>query len=475
MIIQGFFIFLTVNNNYPASHYMKTINKELLREAASEQSDLKPFISKEEIRSLLGFLAKTHIEKNETNYKPSIYLDLEQLQVADYPSFFSTSAEEHTALNLIQESGNFSNEELCFLTLKSLVRFEWPKPNSNEDVAAAATLELSLHIYLAEMVNNLACKELEYGALIPYWARNTQINMLSDISERVDKEIGPKNIPCIVLRSHDINAYTYKLNANTKAIVLDYALEPFLKDVNAFLISFYSSKEYAGPRRIPRAAAEIIPRIMFFKGKMSFTSLPPFSILIGEGAVESLKVTTDDQIKFIFAHEIGHIYLDHPTQKEVPTNNRELLEMIEYEADSFALEWARSRTLNDFRYFLNPRVEDKEDDPTGSMISSLSTYANFYTNVEILFLILDFMEELFGILCEKDRSLKGSDGDYKHPAAKNRIDRLKKKTVYDAPINTDFSMFSKNLFDQINKHVKTLKSDNINDLMYEAINSEFKN
>jgi hypothetical protein len=77
--------------------------------------------------------------------KPSTYLDLEQLQVADYSAFEGVSEEQRQFIAELHTREPIRPEEMIFLALRSLFQSGWPKPTSNEDIRFAATYDQVLN------------------------------------------------------------------------------------------------------------------------------------------------------------------------------------------------------------------------------------------------------------------------------------------------------------------------------------------
>lgn len=459
---------------YESQIIMKNINqKEVI-----ELKDLIPFLSNEELQLLLSQLEP--ILRDHDYKKVATNIDLEQLQITYYPSLFSHRPELPEMLKLIQNSGIYDQHELDFLTLRSLVNLSWPKPSDQKHLEFMLKTEMALQVAMRQMAKAIKNRHAERQAWLPYWARLAHFNLTRDLPPSIQSEIGPDGIPCILLRSQDINAHTFPISTG-QAIVLDYALEPFLKNMNAFLHSYYASRELSGPKRIFRAFKELLPRVLFYKGLISAYASPPFSLLFGDDNVFSLvKNTTDSQISFLIAHEIGHIILNHPgshTAFPVTTNKPENTliylkheQSLEFEADSFAMDWGRSRVINNFRYFLHPkRSKNKKKIPStiSSLNQTLSEYGHFYLSIETLFLIIDFLESFYEKLASSSRSIPSFQNLNTHPNPQIRWERIQKHCVYDIPISSDFSKYSKELLSKVLEYTDTLSKDIISDSIKE--------
>jgi hypothetical protein len=452
----------------------------------SEMTKLVPLLNGDEIAYLLA-----HIEpllKDHAPLRPSTGLDLEQLQIGDYASLYADAQDVRDILDLIQSYGTYDERELDFLALRSLVTLNWREPKSNEDVAVMAKVETALHFALIRVAEYIRSRHPERRAWLPYWARLAHINLVKSLPEPLQKQFGPDGIPCFVFRSRDINAHTFPLS-NRQAIGLDYALEPFLKNINGFLYSYYGSRLFAGPKRIPRAFKELLPRVMFFKGLTPAYRVPSLSILFGQPAVGTVKGITDAQITFLIAHEIGHIALEHPSSRATaPThsgqtqakgiNHFNLEHTFEYEADAFAMEWQRSKVLNDFRYFLHPKrrySKRKWSSTAKSMDNSLNDYAYFHLGVGTLFLVIHVLDAIYKILTKKVEGLASPPQIMSHPAPVQRWARLQTRSICDLPMPSEFYAYSKELLGNVIEYASGLPAENVQALIKEVLEIEHQN
>jgi hypothetical protein len=447
---------------------------------------LRPLLDGDEIAYLLAHLEP--ILKDHRLLRPATGLDLEQLQIADYPSLYADAEDVRDILGLIQTNGTYDQNELDFLALRSLVTLSWPEPKSNEDVAVMAKVETALHYALIRVAEYIRSRHPDRGAWLPYWTRLAHLNLLRSLPEPLQKQFGPDGIPCFVFRSRDINAHTFPLSRR-QAIGLDYALEPFLKNINGFLYSYYGSRLFAGPNRISRAFRELLPRVMFFKGLTAAYKVPSLSILLGERAVGTVKGVTDAQIAFLIAHEIGHIALEHPFSSATQlaqnglTQTREIGQfnfehIFEYEADAFAIEWQRSKVLNDFRYFMNPKRTGKKQkwsSSVQSMNNSLNDYAYFHKGVGTLFLVIHFLEAVYDILSAKVEGLARPPQIASHPGPMDRWSKLERHSICDLPITSEFYIYSKELLGNVVDYASSLQAETLQALIKEAVEIDHQN
>lgn len=449
----------------------------------SEMAQLEPLLKKEEIDYVTSQLTPLL----GSNIKASIGLDLEQLQIADYPSLFAKKPELIESLRFIQDSGVFNQEELTFLTLRSLVTLTWPRPTSNDEVRLMAEVESRVNGALVTLAHHITQERPHRTAWLPYWVRLAHLDLLTELPETLRAEYSPEAIPTILIRSRDVNASTYVVPGG-QVIVFDYALEPFLKSMNIFLVSYYGSRDMAGPRRIGRALAELIPRVLFFKGAVPAYALPPFSLLFDSEALGQAKGFTDGQIRFLVAHELAHIVFAHPgvrtalpsaagVDTKSPADQIQYEHMYEYEADSFALNWQRSRVLNTMRYHLHPKRSKKRGQMAAvikAMGAALGNYAERYESVHTLFLIMHFVETCYerlgSIIPDLPRMTTCS-----HPKPTERWDRLLKHCIADSPISSEFNKYSNYVLSGALNLLNTLSGSTIDEIVKEALKSENTN
>ena len=74
--------------------------------------------------------------------KPSTYLDLEQLQVADYSAFEGVSEEQRQFIAGLHTREPIRPEEMIFFALRSLFQFAWPKPTSDGASSLMGTVSI---------------------------------------------------------------------------------------------------------------------------------------------------------------------------------------------------------------------------------------------------------------------------------------------------------------------------------------------
>lgn len=453
----------------------------------SEYDETVPLLDGDEIKCLFAHLDP--FVKEEKYGKLTLALDFEQLQIVHYPSLFSSKPEVAELLETIQNSGMYKQIELNFLSLRSLVTLIWTQPESNEHLEYMVKIENALYDTMLRFSNYIIERHPDRETWLPYWARLVQFNLLRELPQQIQQDFGPDGTPCIMLRSCDINAHTFPITTG-QAIVLDFALEPFLKDMNRFLMSYFDSRNMAGAMRIPRAFKELLPRVLFFKGLVPAHKQPPFSILLSNSSYQSVKSFTFEQISFLVAHEIGHILLQHPSSRAAlpkPQNTEHLIDIhylehehiYEHEADIFALDCMMSKVINSFRYYLHPkRTEDPDKVSTTieTLREKINDYGTFYTSVETLFIIINFIEKFYDNLIKATSEVHVPFQFPSHPTASVRWKRLQKHSICDfPPISSEFNRYSEILLNDVLNYMSTLAKEEISKLIKEIQPNEGTN
>lgn len=447
----------------------------------NEIMGLIPFLNEEELNLLL-FNLKPLLDPN-TNHllkevTGAISLDLEQLQFGHYPTLISNDETTKEILNIIQNCGVYNQEELDFLTLKSLIKFSWSLPITEKLLKEIIKIEMTLHYKLNDFGKYIRSKKKSQSDLLPYWGRLAQFNLLRNLPQSLQKKYGPNNIPCILIRSKDINAHTFPINGK-QGIALDYALEPFLKTMNSMIISYYKSEHMSGPKRFSRALNEVLPNVLYFKGLVPAEYLYALNILFSNDDVNTIKRMTDTQVGFLLAHEYGHIILKHQGSRQVFPNssskeNQEQFDHIkynhslEYEADMFAIGYFRSQSLNYLRYQLHPK-RSKDEKTSKKTLEDSADYLNSsvkrFTYVSILFYTIEFMESLFEKISNRLQKSNWPETSKSHPKAINRLNRIQNHCMFDIPFEDELCLYVKDFYHKILLHLDSINDKELNDLI----------
>lgn len=164
--------------------------------------------------------------------KPSTYLDLEQLQVADYSAFEGVSQKQRQFIAELHTREPIRPEEMILLALRSLFQFSWPKPTSNDDLRFAAAYDHVLNQALADTALDLAKQFTAADARLPYWGRLAFLKVMVEIPIDNISRFGLDRVACTLVKKAKLNATTFAFE-NGSVIGMNYALEhvverPFL-------------------------------------------------------------------------------------------------------------------------------------------------------------------------------------------------------------------------------------------------------
>jgi hypothetical protein len=272
----------------------------------------RPVLGRDGLNAILEQVIIRVHEAMALGPKPSTYLDLEQLQVADYSAFEGVSEEQRQFIAELHTREPIRPEEMIFLALRSLFQCGWPKPTSNEDIRFAATYDHVLNQVLTDAALDLAKQFTAADALLPYWGRLAFLRVMVEIPIDNISRFGLDRVACTLVKKAKLNATTFALE-NGSVIGMNYALEPILKHLNRYLIHYFSTDEMAGPNRLSRAWEGIAPTVLYFWSDVAVTKLTRSStILFDEHMAIMAHHLTTDQVAFVVMHGLGHVALDHP-------------------------------------------------------------------------------------------------------------------------------------------------------------------
>jgi hypothetical protein len=128
----------------------------------------RPVLGRDGLNSVLEQVIMRVHQAMGLGPKSSTYLDLEQLQVADYSAFEGVSKEQRQFIAELHTREPIRPEEMIFLALRSLFQFGWPKPTSNDDIRFAAAYDHVLNQVLADTALDVAKQFTAADALLPY-------------------------------------------------------------------------------------------------------------------------------------------------------------------------------------------------------------------------------------------------------------------------------------------------------------------
>jgi Zn-dependent protease with chaperone function len=419
-----------VENRY--AHWLKVDNDLCL-----------PVIDKGGLDTILGQVAVRVHQVMGLGPKPSICLDLEHLQVADYAAFAGVGEKQREFITRLHTQEPVRPEEMIFLALRSLYQFTWPKPKSDDDVRFAAAYDYELHQILMDVALGLAKGFTAPEARLPYWARLAFLRVMVALPIDNVARFGLDRVACTLIKSATFNATIFALE-NGPLIGMNYALEPILKHFNRYLLHYFSTQEMAGPTRLSRAWEGIVPTVLHFWSDVVATALTRSSApLFDETMAFMAHQLTADQICFIVMHELGHVALDHPhrihAEGNLGVDVTTVRHEFEFAADAFALGLMRSRLVRRVRNITMPGEVGSESRPVDDLTASLHEYQQELGAAYLLFVYMDFIQRAGELL--RDRlggHIKIREQMDTHPRAGNRLERLELvnagEYLYTSPI-----------------------------------------
>ncbi len=140
-----------------------------------------------------------------------------------------------------------------------------------------------------------------------------------------------------------ISAQVKNSNIIFPALIRSLLIHCNLVLINQSLTIANNELEHINRRQLSRF---IIPYLLFCHDDFSVSNLPIISPCSSQAMMLAF-IYTNIQVEFIFAHEYAHILLNH---SEKYTANNESLDVLENEADSFALNLLIKGTKNEGSY-----------------------------------------------------------------------------------------------------------------------------
>jgi hypothetical protein len=403
----------------------------------------KPVIAGDALTAIREQVAIRVYQTMGTGPQPTLYLDLEQLQVVDYSAFESVSEAQRKYIAGLHATEPIQPEEMIFFALRSLFQFSWPTPTSNDDLRFAAAYDHVLHQVLAETALDLAKQFTEPAALLPYWGRLTFLKVMGGLPSENIARFGLDRVVCTLIKKAKFNATTFALE-NGPVIGMNYALEPILKHLNRYLMHYDSTREMAGPNRLSRAWEGIAPTVLHFWSEIAATELLRSSMILFEEGVGTLvHRLTNDQVDFILMHELGHVALKHPERLQAERKGGHDVTLLRHEfefaADAFALGLMRSKLVKQVRAKSEIPQVAEADGRIGQITESLHEYQQALGAVYILFIFMDFIQHAGELLRDRlGAHLNIRSQMDTHPKARARLERLELvnlgEHLYTSPI-----------------------------------------
>jgi hypothetical protein len=279
--------------------------------------------------------------------------------------------------------------------------------------------------------------------------------------------------------SREPNAFAI-FHPQGNVIALNVVLEPLLKHLNGVFMWFLDLAYSGTPIRTSSLIMLLFPAILYFAHDLPVQRLPMPCLLSAEDA-RYAKWLTVDQIKFVVAHEMGHIFLGHnradtrcdmppsalgPGTPHVAYYSRD--HAMEFDADCFALNYAKTSFMNDpvvqpvtlkrfteldrkrgvrrdWRQELGRLLKRTRPDPA----APVHGYGRFRAAAEILFLIFRLLEEGSAALDDTLRGTTTPTAPRTHPAARQRLERIREFNTGDLQPDVAFVEFVASVVDKM--------------------------
>jgi hypothetical protein len=396
-------------------------------------------------------------------------LDLEQLQIVNYGKFEGISKEQLECMARLHSQEPIWPEEMIYLALRSLFQYVWPKPTSNDDVRFVATHDAVLHKVLCDTALDLAKQFAAPDALLPYWGRLAFLRIMVDIPTENISRWGLDHVACTLVKKAKLNARTFTLDIDS-LIGINYVLEPILKQLNRYLIHYFSTEEMAGPNRLIRAWNSIASTVRYFWSEVAATELMRFpTILFDEQMALMAHHLTADQVSFIVMHELGHVALNHPRQiqAKVAKNGdiKTLRHEFEFAADGFALGLIRSKLLQSLRpQSTSPSATEAETNSLEHTTASFHKYQEMLCAIYLLFVYMDFIQRAGELLRNRlGGRINISSRMDTHPEARARLERLERMNLGEFLYTSPIQRYAQDFLQSVLDYATTLDDESLYD------------
>jgi hypothetical protein len=426
----------------------------------------KPVVPGDELTAIQGQVILRVHQGMGDGPKPTLYMDLEQLQVVDYAAFEGINEAQGKFIAGLHAAEPIRPEEMIFLALRSLFQFTWPLPTSNDDIRFAAAYDYVLHQVLVETALDLAKTFTAPAALLPYWGRLTFLKVMGGLPLENISRFGLDHVVCTLVKKAKFNATTFALE-DGPVVGMNYALEPILKQFNRYLMHYHSTKEMAGPNRLSRAWEGIVPIVLHFWSEISAKELLRSSMILYEEGVGTLVHRfTNDQVDFIMMHELGHVALSHPQrlqkERDAGYDVTQLRHEFEFAADAFALGLMRSKLIKHVKAESeSPQVEET-DSQINRITESLHDYQGALGSVYILFIFMDFIQQAGELLRDRLSShLHVRSQMDTHPRAQMRLDRLELMNLGEYLYTSPIERYARDFLHAVLDHAIALNDEEL--------------
>jgi hypothetical protein len=391
---------------------------------------------------------------------PQLSFDLEHLQVADYAAF--APAAQQAAIRSLQAADPIRSEDLAYLALRSMIDFHWPKPKSEQDIRRAAAYDWALEKALREIGPYVAKSLARPEAPMPYWGRLGFLRVMTGIPDEQIEAQQLERFACVLIKRPAFNAHSFQ-HPEYGLIGLNFALEPILKSLNRMLLHFFHSQQMAGPTRMARAWASLVPVVLYFRSKtpVAANRLAPRHLLFDEDAPVQAHALTASQIDFIVRHELGHLVMEHARRLSVVWDKDEakaLQHEFEFAADAFAQSSLRSLLYTRLRWFVQwPEGEEGAAASGRETLAVLHDHQREVSGVRLLFAYMEVVDQIGELLQRRlGDAIAFSKAEDSHPPPRERIARLDSFQLGEYEPTSELLRYAQNFFADLLTYAESL-------------------
>lgn len=423
-----------------------------------------PVLSQEQLAAILLRTQQIAESIEGEGQKPKVAFDLEHLQVADYAAFAPINKQQQDAIRRMLAAEPIRSDEMAYLALRSLIGLFWDEPQSEDDVRRAAAYEMALEMTLTEVSPFIGQTLAQQDTPLPYWGRLGFLRVMTSLPDEQIEALHLQRVACVLLKAPAFNAHSFQ-HEDHGLVGLNFALEPILKNLNRMLLHFFHTQAMAGPRRLERAWASIVPIVAYFwaRGAVSANRLSLLSVCFDESMMAYAHALTASQVDFIIRHELGHLVLDHARRLRTITSDTEakkaLRHEFEFSADAFAQGGLRSALYSRLRMDLQWSQDSAncaESDRKG--LEALHEHQGEVTGVRLLFAYMDAIDRIGQLLTRRlGDAIRFRAQMDSHPSSSERMARLDAFHIGEQVPTSQLLRYAENFFADILAYADSLE------------------
>ena len=241
------------------------------------------------------------------------------------------------------------------------------------------------------------------------------------------------------------------------------------------LLHFFHTDEMAGPRRLERAWASLVPVAAYFWGRVAIpaSQLSQIHILFDAEMMQYSHAITASQVDFIIRHELGHLIMDHGRKLQSATQisyAKELRHEFEFAADVFAQGSMRSTLYNRLRMSLQ-----WNKDPTSSPdskrkdLDALHDHQREVSGVRLLFYYMDVIDKIGQLLKRRlGDNIQFLSLMDSHPSAMERLARLDAIHIGEHVPTSQVIRYAEKFFAEVLEYGEQLDVSGLSDSLQKA-------